>query len=446
MKISPARKAAFDILLKIEVDRAFSSVLLPIYEEKLGEKDAALCHQLTLGVLRKKIYLDWWISKFTQKSVGKFDNEVIISLRLGIYQMIFLEKIPAYSAINESVNLVKASKKRSAAGLVNAILRRVSNKKLKTELQNKMENISIETSHPNWLIDRWINQFGVEKTKKLAAANNELPKLIFRFTRKFYTSTAENRREILEKAIKGASKSQAVEDCFTVNNSNKLLKNLAERGLIYFQDEGSQIGASVVNLKEGENFLDVCASPGSKTTWIGRKYRIEKIEKRKSFFIAGDFYEHRISILKRNCINQGLKFINLVRYDAESTLPFAESSFDAVLVDAPCSGTGTIRHNPEIRYFLREENFAELSGKQFTILENASKLVKIGGRLVYSTCSLEIDENEEVLQRFMANEKNFKVIIPKTQKKLITPEGYARTFPHCNHIGGFFMGILQRTG
>jgi 16S rRNA (cytosine967-C5)-methyltransferase len=127
-------------------------------------------------------------------------------------------------------------------------------------------------------------------------------------------------------------------------------------------------------------------------------------------------------------------------------LPFAEGSFDAVLVDAPCSGTGTIRHNPEIRYFLREENFAELSGKQFTILENASKLVKIGGRLVYSTCSLEIDENEEVLQRFMTNEKNFKIIMPKTQKKLITPEGYARTFPHCNHIGGFFMGILQRTG
>ncbi|MEP6903284.1 MAG: transcription antitermination factor NusB, partial [Actinomycetota bacterium] len=169
MKISPSRIAAFEILTKIENEKAFSSVLLPLAEEKLETKDRALCHELSLGTLRKQIYLDRTIEKLTNGK--KLDSAVKIILRLGLYQMIFLDKIPAHAAINDSVNLVQMAKKTSAKGFVNAILRRFTRENVGLEFKDEVEKLAVETSHPQWLIERWINEFGIEDTAKLAAAN-----------------------------------------------------------------------------------------------------------------------------------------------------------------------------------------------------------------------------------------------------------------------------------
>ncbi|MDQ3041683.1 MAG: 16S rRNA (cytosine(967)-C(5))-methyltransferase RsmB [Acidobacteriota bacterium] len=438
MKISPARVAAFEVLTKIERDRAFSSVLLPIAEERLEAKDRALCHALTLGILRKQLYLDRIIKKLTEGK--KLDSAVKIILRIGLYQLIHLDKVPAHAAINDSVNLVRQAKKTSASGFVNAILRRFTREKLELNFIDEIERVAMETSHPRWLIERWIREFGLQETVKLASINNETPISVFRLTRK----SDENTIGTLRKLDLEISESSIVEDAWKVTNSNEMLRLYAGEGKIYFQDEASQLVAQTVGLKEGESFLDVCAAPGSKATFVARQARRKVKGKRQKLIVAGDFHDHRIKILQANCRRQGADFIEIVRYDAEVNLPFADESFDVVLVDAPCSGTGTIRHNPEIRYFLREDDFAELADKQLRIVQNASKLVSRGGRLIYSTCSLEREENEAVGDKFLSENQEFDKVAPKVSGRFATTEDFARTLPQRDETDGFFIAVFEK--
>ncbi len=209
MKISPARIAAFEILTKIENEKAFSSVLLPIYEENLEPKDRALCHNLTLGVLRRQIYLDQTIERLTGGK--KIDAAIKIILRLGLYQLIYLDKVPAHAAINDSVNLAVKAKKISAKGFVNAILRKYTREKVELNFTDEIERISVETSHPRWLIERWIKQFGIAETEKLAAANNETPDSIFRLTVKSADNTAETLSKLGLEIIKIGNSRRRVE-------------------------------------------------------------------------------------------------------------------------------------------------------------------------------------------------------------------------------------------
>jgi 16S rRNA (cytosine967-C5)-methyltransferase len=188
--------------------------------------------------------------------------------------------------------------------------------------------------------------------------------------------------------------------------------------------------------------LDVCAAPGSKTTQINFEFNNSNSEFKD--FVAGDRYFHRLKVLRKTCEKVGAENIEIVAYDAEKDLPFANESFDVVLVDAPCSGSGTIRHNPEIRYFLQREDFAELSVKQLKILVNASKVVKTGGRLIYSTCSLEREENEAVCESFLSVHTHFKKILPGVPEKFLTDEGYARTFPQRDNADGFFIAAFEK--
>jgi 16S rRNA (cytosine967-C5)-methyltransferase len=196
----------------------------------------------------------------------------------------------------------------------------------------------------------------------------------------------------------------------------------------------------MLNLQENESFIDVCAAPGSKTTFINGK----RHKGNTKLFVAGDFYEHRIRNLRENCVRQGADNIEFVRYDAEESIPFAEQSFDVILLDAPCSGTGTIRHNPEIRYYLQPSDFAKLSEKQLNILKNASKLLNKGGRLVYSTCSLEHEENETVVERFLSSDSNFRKVMPNASERFLTVENFARTFPGRDNMDGFFIAVFEK--
>jgi 16S rRNA (cytosine967-C5)-methyltransferase len=431
--VSPARLAAFEVLARVEREKAFSSALLPIYEENLAPNDRALCHQLALGVLRNQIYLDRIIEKLTAKKIEKFDLAVALALRLGLYQLLFLDKIPAYSAINESVNLVQLAKKTSAKNLVNAVLRRATREKIELEYADEVEKISVETSHPRWLVEKWIGQFGFEETEKLACANNETPRLAFRLTEKFQRGDDGTHR-IFEKC-------EFVENCLIAEKIDANLLELAENGEIYFQDEGSQMVAGLVEIKENEKFLDVCAAPGSKATFVASK---EANVKGQNLFVAGDFYGHRIRTLRENCRRQGVDFVKIVQYDAEVSLPFAENAFDWILVDAPCSGTGTIRHNPEIKYFLQPEDFIGLQEKQLVILKNASKLVKAGGRLIYSTCSLEREENESIVEKFLSENSEFEKIAPHLAERFLTVDDFARTFPQKDETDGFFIAAFEK--
>jgi 16S rRNA (cytosine967-C5)-methyltransferase len=418
--VSPARIAAFEILSKIETEKAFSSVLLPVYEKNLEAKDRALCHELTLGVLRRQIYLDRVIEKISNGK--KLDAAVKIILRLGAYQMLFLEKIPAHAAINDAVNQTQRAKKTSAKGFVNAVLRRLTREKIELEFADEIEKIAVETSHPRWLVEKWIEQFGFEDAARLAAANNRTPPLDFRYTAK----TTDAVKKSLEKQNLAGEK--------------KFLRELADAGKIYFQDAASQMVAETVELKPRESFLDVCCAPGSKFSMIN--YLIGGAP--ENLFVGGDFYPPRIEIVRETCRKTGAKNYSLLVYDAEKPLPFADEIFERILLDAPCTGTGTIRRNPEIRYFLREKDFRELAEKQLRVLKNASKLLKKGGRLIYSTCSLEREENEAVIEKFLAETDEFEKIKPAVREKFITPEDFARTFPARDETDGFFIAVLKR--
>lgn len=427
MKISPARVAAFTILKRIETERAFSSILLPEHEENLSFKDRALCHQIVLGTLRKIIFLDRAIDQYAGRS--KIDVDVRVSLRIGLYQLWFLDKIPDHSAVDESVNLVVRAKKNSARGFANAVLRRAIREPFVPQFEDDFERLSVETSHPRWLIERWSQALGFAEAEKLAAANNTVPKTALRFT-----AMARDRE-----AFPGIAPSKNVSGCFIADSFTPDLAAAARAGEIYFQDEGSQLVGGAVRLPRTGRFIDVCAAPGSKATQIMTANIGSAVE-----IFAGDFHANRTRLLLDNARSQGLQNLKVVRYDAERHLPFDESSFDVVLVDAPCSGTGTIRHNPEIRYLLDPGDFDILSDKQRRILRNASKLVKIGGSLIYSTCSLEREENEVVAEDFLGSCPDFVKIRPNVDERFMNGDDFARTLPHRDEMDGFFIAAFQR--
>ncbi len=445
MNVSPARKAAFDILCKVEKENAFTSILLPHFEENLEPKDRSLCHEIVLGSLRKQIYLDEIIKKFTKKNnLEKFDAEVLVSLRIGLYQLLFLDKIPAYSAINESVNLIKIAKKKSASGLVNAVLRRSVREKVELNFTDEVERIAVENSHPRWLVEKWMKQFGLCETEKLVNANNETPKISFRLTRNFYEMNTDEQANILLEINYKDNVSTLVESGFTADNFDDKLRDLANENLIYFQDQGSQMIASLIELQKGQTFIDVCAAPGSKITFAATQNRISN-NNAEMLLVGGDLHTQRMRILQQNCFNQGIDFVELVQYDALQNLPFAIESFDFVLVDAPCTGTGTIRNNPEIRYNLNRDIFSKLAIKQLAMLDNASKLVKSSGTLIYSTCSMEVEENEEVIEQFLILNREFTINRPNLSDKFITENNFARTFPQRDNTDGFFIAVLQKS-
>ena len=325
-------------------------------------------------------------------------------------------------------------KKTSAKGFVNAILRKISRGKIELKFADEIEKVSVETSHPRWLIERWAKQFGFEKSENIAHANNQTPNLVFRLTGK----SDENTLKILSKVGLDFTKSKEVPTAFRVLKPNEILFAFAQEGKIYFQEESSQLVGEVVNLSENEKFLDVCCAPGSKFS------QIINHSSNKNLTIGGDLYQHRLRVVSEILEKTEIKNANLLAYNALNSLPFADESFDVVLVDAPCSGTGTIRHNPEIRYFLTENDFAELPAKQLKILENASKIVKSGGRLIYSTCSLEREENEAVCEKFLSQTSEFKKILPEMPERFLTEEGYARTFPDRDKMDGFFISVFQK--
>ena len=428
MNISPARTAAFDILKRIESDRAYSSVLLPMYENHLSPLDRGLCHQITLGVLRCQMYLDRAIDLLVAGK--KLDLAVRIALRIALYQLEFLDKIPSYSAVSESVNLVQWAKKTSAKGFVNAILRKFLKQKPQLNFADDVDRISITTSHPRWLIEKWTADLGMEQAITVANANNEIHASSFRVL----DPTSE-----VEALIADSESSAFAEGCYRLSTSDRRAADLAARGAIYIQDEASQIAAQTVTVPDFGRFLDTCAAPGGKTGQIARRFR-----ETGATVVAGDLHPSRIEHLRENCRNQSVDSVRIVQYDAACGLPFADESFDAVLVDAPCSGTGTIRHNPELRYFLAPADIAELSLKQLAILSNASKVVRPGGSLIYSTCSLEPEEGEQVCRQFLRMHDSYESIVPNVDERLVTSDGFARTWPDRDAMDGFFIAAFRR--
>src|ERR1051326_1840858 len=443
MMSSPARRAAFQILNRVEQEDAFASILLAALDDEMRDDDRALCHELVLGVLRRRLWLDSSLAHFANRPIEALDLQVRSALRLGLYQLRFLSRIPASAAVNESVQLVREARLRAAAAFANAVLRRAAreqNYDPTASVTDPALKLAIESSHPPWLIERWINSFGLAETRALANANNEAAPLAFRLTAN--SMRQAKRQQILARlANSGArlSASKVSPDAWRVFGAGKIFRDFANEGLIYFQDEASQLIAHLVDAKPGDRLLDVCAAPGSKTT------QIAALES-KAIIVAGDLHQHRLRKLRQLANIQGCKSIGLVAYDAARALPFADASFDRVLVDAPCSGTGTLRRNPEIRWKITPDNIRDLAAIQSQILDNAASTIRAGGSLFYSTCSIEIDENENVVRDFRERHPSFQQagLEASRSPSLQLENGAIRTWPHRQDVDGFFITAFRR--
>jgi 16S rRNA (cytosine967-C5)-methyltransferase len=438
-KVSPARLAAFNILRRVEDEGAYAAVLLASSETEMRAVDRSLCYELVLGTLRWQLRLDSLIEHYAGRRAISLDAPVLIALRLGLYQLRFLSRIPASAIVNESVNLAYLSRLRSAAPFINAVMRRAAREPDYDPAANvfePIERLAIETSHPAWLLERWINAFGMDEATAFARANNDAPPVAFRVI-----TQRANKQEVLEEMRAAGGTllpSQIAPDAWRIEGAGALLRELAREGKIYLQDEASQLVAHILDAQAGESVLDVCAAPGSKTTHIAT--RTPKL----SLIVAGDVHEHRLRTVLETSARQGIKNLRAVVHDAGNALPFAGKSFDRVLVDAPCTGTGTLRRNPEIRWRISNRDVSELSARQQRILCQSALMVRQGGRLVYSTCSIEREENEDVVASFLDENVDFAQLPLTLPESLQSGHGAARIWPHKDGADGFFITAFER--
>lgn len=441
--VSPARQRAYDILLRVETERAYAAPLIAAPgDSELSREDRALAQEIVLGVLRLRLSLDYFIERYCERPVERLDVPVRIALRIGLYQLRNLARIPKSAAVNESVKLVKRTGTASAAGLVNAVLRKAArhpDDKPGDRIADPLERASVELSHPRWMLDRWHAAFGEEETRQLALANNTPPATAFRVN----TPSVSADEVLSDLNTKGVAvrASQLVPGGFVVDGgSARLVNEAAREGLIYIQDEASQLVSILLEPRRGHRVLDLCAAPGSKSSHIAA------LAEDQAWIIAIDLHAHRLRVLLATCKRLGITSIDSIAVDATQPLPFIESAqtFDRVLLDAPCSGTGTLRSNPEIKWRLEVEDLTRLAELQSSLLDRAAAAVAQAGRLVYSTCSIEREENEDVVGRFLAGNAAFKVVRPNARVDLITTEGFVRTFPHKHDCDGFFVAVLER--
>ncbi|MBD0326571.1 MAG: 16S rRNA (cytosine(967)-C(5))-methyltransferase RsmB [Pyrinomonadaceae bacterium] len=438
--VSPARSAAFSILRRVEEEGAFASVLLAAGDDEMRAEDRALCYELVMGCLRWQLRLDTLIEHYANRKAESLDAPVRRALRLGLYQLRFLTRIPASAVVNESVNLAYAARVRSAAPLINAVLRRATREPdydPAVLITDSLSRISIETSHPVWLIERWANAFGLDEARALARANNDAPPVAFRLTGR-QTAFGDVLDELRNEGA-ALKPSIVAPDAWRIEGASMKLRELAQAGFVYIQDEASQLVAHVLGAQKGERVLDACAAPGSKTTHIASLTPDLKL------LVAGDVHVHRLRLIREVCARLSVKLVQLAAYDATVPLPFAEESFDRVLVDAPCTGTGTLRRNPEIRWRISTADVAELASRQQRILRNAARMLRPGGLLVYSTCSIELEENEIVVAAFLQETDDFKPArLPAFAHSQDEQGATARTWPQRDGADGFFIAALKR--
>ena len=439
--VSPARRVAFAVLTRVENEGAFASVLLAHATAELRPEDRALCYELVLGALRWQLWLDHLIAHYAGRAPDSLDAPVRRVLRLGLYQLRFLTRVPASAAVNESVNLAHAAGLRGAAGFVNAVLRHATREPdydPAADIADETERLAVAASHPVWLVARWVRAFGREEAAALAHANNRPPPVAFRVNE--WRAPADEVLARLAAAGGEVAPSEVAPGAWRVaaGTGGAALRALAHEGLLYTQDEASQLVARVVGARPGARVLDVCAAPGSKAT------QLAGLAGDAALVVAGDLYEHRLRTVVESAARQGLKSVRAVAFDAEQPLPFAAASFDQVLVDAPCTGTGTLRHNPEIRWRLHETDVTDLAARQRRILAQAARTVRRGGRLVYSTCSVEPEENEQTVAAFLAAQEEFKPEPVAAPAHLLTAAGAARTWPQRDGADGFFVAAFAR--
>ncbi len=441
--VSPARYEAFRILVRVERDGAFAAPLLASDRlAHLSTEDRRLTHELVLGVLRWRGELDYLINLTANRAAEKLDMPIRIALWLGLYQLRHLERVPEHAAVNESVELVKAGKRWRGAPLVNAALRAAVRDRPEApdaRVRDPLNRLSIGLSHPRWMIERWAARLGEAGAEALARTNNEPPPHALRVNPLRAPSRARVLTELSDEGVE-LRESEIAPGALVIAGGHLTPASRAVRdGWVYLQDESSQLVASLVAARAGDRVLDVGAAPGGKSTAIAASMG------NSGLVVAVDLHPARLATLVETSRRLAANIVRPVAADASRDLPVDEGVlFDRVLLDAPCSGTGTLRRNPEIKWRLAAgdlERFADLQG---VLLDRAGARVRPGGRLVYSTCSLEPEENEAVVAAFLGRHSDLALVPDAVPERLRTDDGFLRTWPHRDGADGFFAAVFER--
>lgn len=436
-----ARELALKTLSKAATDGAYYDQVLKKYlkESGLSLPDKALAHELTAGVLRHRMWLDWVLDqslKSGMKSLTPWEQNI---LRLGIYQIAKLDRIPPFAAVNESVNLAKRYGRKSIIGLTNAVLRDIIRHRRHLNpisSGDKARDLSIEHSHPLWLVKRWLKELGEEGAKGLLQANNQHAQVIIR-PNTLKTGVLELQENLNLSGIK-TSANRYIPTALEVENPVALADDpLFSRGYFYFQDTSSQAVSQLAKAKPGDDVLDLCAAPGGKASAV-----LEQMTD-SGKLLALDLSEKKLSLIRENFNRLGLTSYSLVCADAAS---FAgNTKFDMVLIDAPCSGLGALRRRLDIRWRIKEADIIRLAQLQMRIINNAASLVKPGGALIYSTCTLTPEENQGTVKRFLVQNPEFTLEdAGRSVPRELVRDGFFSSWPHLHGMDGAFAARLIR--
>ena len=441
------RELALRCLCRVESDAAYAGRVLDgaRLDSRMDQRETALLSQLVKGTLQRRGTVDAALEKYLKEGLQSLPLKIRNILRLGAYQIIFLDRIPAEVAVNEAVNLAKKQKERNLAGLVNAVLRTLV-QNLPELMQSlaaagSAEEIAVSGSHPLWLIERWISQIGAQETRALCAADNRIWPLQLR-ANTLRISAGDLLGRLRREGIK-AVPGRYCSDCLSVENlaGNKKLHELEsfKAGLFQVQDESSALISLLVGPQAGETVVDLCSAPGGKTTHLAQ------LMCNSGRLIAADVNRRRLKLVKESCRRLGISITEYAAADGRRLSLEFES--DRVLVDAPCSGLGALGRKSDARWNKSPQMFADLAKLQLELLSNAARLVKKGGILVYSTCSIDLQEDEQLAEEFLSCNSGFRLRPPPADFSsfgMTTSQGYYRSWPQRHFIGGAFGAVFLR--
>jgi 16S rRNA (cytosine967-C5)-methyltransferase len=440
-----AREVALETILRVHETGSYAHILLSKALERshLNSRDRALVTELVYGSLRAEGTLDWVLSLFAARPLSELSPEIRDILRLGAYQILYTSKIPAHAATNESVELAKKYGGVGVARFVNAVLRHLIREKDKLPWpsleKDPVSHVSLVYSHPRWLVEMWTEELGLDETIALCKANNVRPRLVLR------TNTLKISRDELKQRLEGrrlrvlstlfAPEGLMVERAGAVSEFPEF-----KEGLFQVQDESSMLASHLVKPESGEVVLDLCAAPGGKTTHLGA------LMKNRGRIIAIDLHAHRLKLIEENCKRLGVEIVELIQGNATRLEGLVREKVERILVDAPCSGLGTLARRPDSRWRKSPEAIKQLALLQSQLLESASSALKENGVVVYATCTISRRENAEVVEEFLKKHPEF--LLEKASDylpvKIPSEHEWIQLLPHVHHTQGFFMARLLK--
>lgn len=425
-----ARDVARATLTAFRRDGAWSDGYLKhaLHEADLDPRDAALATQLTYGVLQNRMLCDFYIASFSSLKLNKIAPGILDILRLGVYQLLFLERIPAHAAVNDAVSAARRSNPR-AAGFVNAILRKIDTSR---ETLPKPPNDAIRYSHPQWLVDLLYTQYGKTVGREIMQANNQTPKITAR------VNTLKTSSEEVLNMVSQAEAHPWLSDCVIFHSTGEIEKLPGYReGYWQIQDPASQLAALATACKPGDVVLDTCAAPG------GKSFVLAQMMQNQGSITSCDIHPHKIGLLEAGAERLGITNLSAKVQDASTFCFDYENCFDVVLSDVPCSGLGVIRKKADIRY-KNQEDVAALPELQLKILRNSARYVRVGGTLVYSTCTIRKEENEEIVKTFLDENSSFEIDCFEFPGGINAPDGMLTLLPQEYDTDGFFICRMRR--